>query len=195
MTLKKTAWEIAQLIRKLSDQLSLDLNPSRLFPEKLSFRFRSHQQRCDCGVYLKVQKTRPRILSTLLLGDFEAQETVLQCPCCKRTYHCEQLQSLIPSQGKFGFDVIVKVGQALFLQCRNDLDSQQALLKARNVSISLSEINHLGKKFIVYLALAHKGCQKALKQYMQVQGGYILHLDGTCAHTNSPPCCGKPPKY
>lgn len=62
MTLKKTGWEIAQLIRKLSDQLSLDLNPSRLFPEKLTFRFCSHQERCDCGVYLKVQKTRPRIL-------------------------------------------------------------------------------------------------------------------------------------
>ena len=168
------------MIRKLIDQLSIDLNPSRLFPEKLAFRFRPSQERCDCGTYLKVQKTRSRLLSTLLLGDFDAQETVLQCSCCKKIYCSEQLQSLVPSQGKFGFDIIVKVGSALFLQCRNDLEIRQALYKENNVSISLSEINHLGKKFIVYLALAHQDCQEELKQAMQLQGGYILHLDGTC---------------
>jgi len=168
------------LIRKLIDQLSGDLKPSRLFPETLSFRFRSYQEQCDCKNDLKVQKTRSRILSTLLLGDFNAQETILQCPCCKTTYFSEQLQSLVPAQGKFGFDIIVKVGKALFLQCRNDLDVQQALLEENNVSVSLSEINYLGKKFIAYLALAHHDCQEELKQYMQTQGGYILHLDGTC---------------
>ncbi len=154
------------MIRKLVDQLSLDLNPARLFPEKLSLRFRPHKEWCDCEAYLKVQKTRSRRLSTLLLGDFDAQETVLQCPGCKKTFFSEQLQSLAPSQGKFGFDIMVRVGQELFLHCRNDLDIQQALLKESNVSISLSEINHLGKKFIVYLALAHQDCQEALKQYM-----------------------------
>ena len=168
------------MIRKLIDQLAFDLNPSRLFPEKPSFRFRSYRKQCDCGVRLKVQKTRTRLLSTLHLGDFNAQESVLQCPCCKRTYASEQLQSLVPSQGKFGFDIIVKVGQALFLQCRNDADIQQALFKENNVSISLSEIHYLGKKFIVYLALSHQDCKEELKHHMQVQGGYILHLDGTC---------------
>jgi len=168
------------LIRKLIDQLEFDLNPSRLFPEKLFFRFRSYRTQCDCKTPLKVQKTRTRIISTLHLGDFDAQETILQCPCCKSIYGSEQLQSLVPSQGKFGFDIIVKVGQALFLQCRNDTDIQQALFKENNVSISLSEINHLGKKFIVSLALAHQDCKDELKQYMQLQGGYILHLDGTC---------------
>ena len=168
------------MIRKLIDQLEFDLNPSRLFPEKLFFRFRSYRTQCDCQTPLKVQKTRIRIISTLHLGDIDAQETILQCPCCKSIYGSEQLQSLVPSQGKFGFDILVKVGQALFLQCRNDTDIQQALFKENNVSISLSEINHLGKKFIVYLALAHQDCKDEIKQYMQLQGGYILHLDGTC---------------
>ncbi len=127
-----------------------------------------------------MQKTRPRILSTLHLGNFNAQETIIQCPCCKRTYASEQLQSLVPFQGKFGFDIIVKVGRALFLQCRNDVDIQQVLFKENNVSISLSEINYLSKKFIVYLALSHQDCKEELKHHMQVQGGYILHLDGTC---------------
>ena len=168
------------MIRKLIDQLAFDLSPPRLFPEKLFFSFHPYRDHCDCKTYLKVQKTRPRIVSTLHLGDFDAQETILQCPCCKNTYGSEQLQSLVPSQGKFGFDIIVKVGKALFLQCHNDTDIQQSLLKENNVTISLSEINYLGKKFIVYLALAHQDCKAELKQYMQLKGGYILHLDGTC---------------
>jgi len=175
---------VALLIQKLIDKLLVDLHPSRLFPEKLCFRFRSHLEGCECGTYLKVQKTRSRSVSTLLLGDFNAQETVLQCSCCKRIYGSEQLQSLVPSHCKFGFDIIVKVGKALFLQCRNDLDIQQDLHRNNNVSISLSEINYLGKKFIVYLALAHQDCQEELKQFMQNQGGYILHLDGTCEGGN-----------
>ncbi len=49
-----------------------------------------------------------------------------------------------------------------------------------NIPISVSEIGFLGKRFIVYLLLAHKECQEELKQIMQSKGGYILHMDGTC---------------
>ena len=126
------------MIRNLIDQLEFDLNPSRLFPEKPFFRFRSQRTQCDCQAHLKVQKSRTRIVSTRHIGDFDAQETILQCPDCKKTYGSEQLQSLIPSQGKFGFDIIVHIGQELFLQCRNDTDIQQALLRNNNISISLS---------------------------------------------------------
>lgn len=145
---KKTHWEIAQLIRKLIDQLELDLSPSRLFPEKPFFRFSSQRTQCDCQAHLKVQISRTRIVSTRHIGDFDAQETIIQCPDCKKIYGSEQLQSLIPPQGKFGFNIIVQIGQELFWQCRNDTDIQQALLRENNVSISLSEINNLGKKFI-----------------------------------------------
>jgi len=48
------------------------------------------------------------------------------------------------------------------------------------VPISAREISYLGKKFIVYLALAHRQSRKRLKQAMALRGGYILHLDGTC---------------
>ena len=42
------------------------------------------------------------------------------------------------------------------------------------------EIGFLGKRFIVYLALAQRECRVALKHYMVSKVGYILHLDGTC---------------
>ena len=42
------------------------------------------------------------------------------------------------------------------------------------------DIDHLGRRFIVYLALVHEQSQVKLKQFMDSRGGYILHLDGTC---------------
>ena len=38
----------------------------------------------------------------------------------------------------------------------------------------------LSKRFIVYLALAHRACHDALREHLCAKGGYILHLDATC---------------
>ncbi len=65
------------------------------------------------------------------------------------------------------------------MQCCSE-QAIQSELATKNISISLREISFLGKRFIVYLALAHKQCQAELKQYMNSKGGYILHMDGTC---------------
>ncbi len=86
---------------------------------------------------------------------------------------------MTPQRGQFGFDVIEYIGKALFVQCRNEL-AVQADLAARNIPISTSEIGFLGKRFIVYLALAHRECHAELRHYMASKGGYILHMDATC---------------
>ena len=46
--------------------------------------------------------------------------------------------------------------------------------------ISESEIAFQGKKFVLYLGLLHKSVRRKIKKYMGMNGGYILHLDGTC---------------
>ena len=46
--------------------------------------------------------------------------------------------------------------------------------------ISESEIAFEAKKFVLYLGLLHKAVQGKTKKYMKMNGGYILHLDGTC---------------
>ena len=38
----------------------------------------------------------------------------------------------------------------------------------------------MGRKFIAYLAIAHQQSRHRLKARMAENGGYILHLDGTC---------------
>ncbi len=90
-----------------------------------------------------------------------------------------ELQQLIPAGARYGYDVIVTIGKALFLHCRNSQQIQQEL-KAKNIQISLREIDYLGRRFIVYLTLVHEQSQGKMKQFMGALGGYILHLDGTC---------------
>ena len=46
--------------------------------------------------------------------------------------------------------------------------------------MSKSEVSYLAKKFIVYLSLLHKKVQKKTRAFLSINGGYILHLDGTC---------------
>ena len=134
---------------------------------------------CRCGGDTCVVKTRKKTLATLAIGQFEALETQRHCPRCGEISRSEELCALTPHRGQFGFDVIEYTGRALFVHCRNER-AVQAELAARNIPISTSEIGFLGKRFIVYLALAHRACQAALKEHMATKGGYILHLDATC---------------
>jgi hypothetical protein len=75
--------------------------------------------------------------------------------------------------------VIVHVGYALFVHCRSEREIMNELAE-RNISISDREIGFLGKKFVTYLALAHRQSRQRIRESMAVRGGYILHLDGTC---------------
>ncbi|MCX6922107.1 MAG: transposase, partial [Verrucomicrobia bacterium] len=93
-------------------------------------------------------------------------------------YGAESLRQLVPAGCTFGYDVLVFVGRALFLRQRRAQEIIQEL-QARQIQLSPSEVGYLGKKFVVYLALAHRQSAPRLKQALRAQGGYILHLDGT----------------
>ena len=74
---------------------------------------------------------------------------------------------------------MVFIGESLFHQSRNYQDIRHELQR-KNVRISESEIAYLAKKFVLYLGLLHRSVQRKTKRYMRMNGGYILHLDGTC---------------
>jgi hypothetical protein len=143
--------------------------------------FRPAQTDCpDCRAPLQVYKTQCRTVQTLLLGCYSAHETLLHCERCPNDtlYGAESLSQLVPSGCTFGYDVLVFVGRALFLRQRRAEEIIEEL-QAHQVRLSPSEVGYLGKKFVVYLALAHRQSAPRLKQAMRAQGGYILHLDGT----------------
>jgi hypothetical protein len=180
MTLKKTDHEKIQLLRSRIDRLADGLSACHLFPRRPQLHFYPVEDRCGaCASGLLVHKTVRKSVVTLDVGEFQAVETQKQCKHCQTVYRSEELRALVPHGGKFGFDVIEHVGRALFIDCRTESQIRSELA-ARNVAISGNEISFLGKRFIVYLMLAHRECHEALKHYMGASGGYILHMDGTC---------------
>ena len=167
------------------ERLLNDISPKALFLKTPTFYFKPTQTHCSCNKKkLKVYKTQKRTIATLAIGECCIHETYMICADCKMIYRSKEHEKIVSHQCKFGFDVIVFVGLALFQQHLNDVQIQ-CELKEKNISLSIREIGYLGKKFIIYLALAHKESQEKIKALMQSRGGYILHLDGTC-EGNSP---------
>ncbi len=128
--------------------------------------------------------TAERTVVTLNIGAFCAKETILGCPHCDEMVRSEELQSLVPYRCKFGFDVLVSVGKALFIRFRGVNEIIQDVA-AKNITVSDREISFLGKKFVIYLALAHRESSEHLQNYLNRRGGFILHCDGT-VEGNSP---------
>ena len=67
----------------------------------------------------------------------------------------------------------------LFVRCRSEKDIVEELAR-KNISISDREVSFLGKKFVTYLAVAHREARQRIRSAMDQRGGYILHVDGTC---------------
>ena len=135
---------------------------------------------CSCGKSLCVLKTSTREkVVTLQIGQFKVYEVVKYCPECKTNYRHDDLRYLVPEFCNFGYDIIEYVGRALFLKFRT-IEQIIDELKEKNVTISEREVTFLGKKFIFYLAYAHKDKSPEIKQLLHLIGGYILHFDATC---------------
>lgn len=156
-------------------RLSREILPSVLFPQPPVVRFAPETSACPCGAGLLVQKTRRKQVFTMI-GPFIAHETLAQCPACSRTFHSDTLLRLIASRSNVAYDVLVFVGQALFRRHRCSKEVRAELI-ARNVRLSLSEIDYLGRKFVTLLALAHQRAKPRIRRAMEIAGGYVLHLD------------------
>lgn len=159
------------------DKIVEGVSARKLFPELPTIHF--YPQEESCWGNLKVVKTREKKVVTLDIGAFMAKETILQSPEDQSIHTCQELKALTPYRCTFGYDVIVYVGYALFVHCRSEQEIIKELAE-RNISISDREIGFLGKKFVTYLAMAHRESRQRMRRAMALRGGYILHLDGTC---------------
>jgi hypothetical protein len=160
------------------EKLALENSAAALFTEGIVLPFGPARTQCpDCQVALQVHKTQEKTVHTLHLGRFTAHETLLACGRCPNDtiYASEQLSRLVPSGCTFGYDVLVFVGKALFVRDRRTEEIIEEL-QARGVRLSPSEVGYLGKKFVVYLALAHRQSAPGLKQAMQRPKGVTFFI-------------------
>jgi len=151
--------------------------PGILFQRPLVIRFRPDQNICQCGTVLVVLKTRCKKVKSMT-GPFKAHETLLTCPKCDRVFTSQSLRRLVARHCNVAWNVVVFVGQSLF-QHHRTTEQVRRDLQTRHVTLSPSEIEYLGRKFITYLALGHRQATPQIEQTMRQNGGYILHLDAT----------------
>jgi len=181
-----------KLLKRYVGNITTGISSGTLFPEKPEICFYPEVESCTstgCESKLFVQKTWTKTIVTMEIGAFQAKEVVLQCPDDETVYTSSQLRSLAPSRCTYGFDVIVHVGTSLFVHCLNEQQIASDLAK-KNIFISEREIGYLGRKFVIYLALAHRQSREQLVQLMAKKGGYILHVDGTCEGNSPHLFCG-----
>lgn len=167
---------LSEIIKNLTNNLKL----GKLFSITPTLTFRPESGTCPrCGARGEVLKTKTKPVATLAIGRFFAREFRYSCSRCRLVFGSEELKRLVPERCNIGYDVLVYVGEAFFLDSR---DNEQIVesLREKNVNICRSEVSYLAKKFIVYLALLHKKVQRETRAFLSMNGGYILHLDGTC---------------
>lgn len=167
-----------KLLKVVKEQLIDGLLATSLFAKSPTVKVTPVEKHC-CGRPLAVLKTKRKTITSLNIGKFHVHETIKYCACCQQHFAPAELSELAPQYGNFGFDVIEYIGKSLFLEYRSEIEVVEQL-RVQNVVISEREVAFLGKKFVIYLALAHKGKAPEIKSWIDENGGYILHFDGTC---------------
>jgi hypothetical protein len=133
----------------------------------------------ECCTALNIQKTKSRKGIFLDFGEVWFKQKFKYCVHCESVFNSEELSSLVPEYANFGFDIIEFIGRELFIKNQTESTIVEHL-KTRNVEISPNEVSFLGKKFILYLAQAHKEKEPEIKRLINLGGGYFIHLDSTC---------------
>ena len=123
-------------------------------------------------------KTRTRKVITLPIGQWIARATIWWDPTAEQVYPSAHLRRLVAPGCNYGYDILVYVGRALFVEAQ-PVRQIIAQLAQRHVHLGASTVTELGRRFVGLLALAHRRCAGRLQRAMSLQGGYILHLEAT----------------
>ena len=142
-----------------------------------------------CSGRMLVQKTVPRIGRTVAHGCFEAQETVHVCAAechwpsgARVTQRAASLSEALVPRANFGYDVMVLVGRERFLGHRQREEIQATLRTEYGIPISTGEVSTLTRRFVGYLARLHRARAPQLRQALESDGGWPMHIDATGEH-------------
>ena len=142
--------------------------------------FVAERRHCPhCGQALSPQKSKTRLLLTLAGGALLAREIRKHCRACqpRPVAVSRQLAGLVPPGQRYGYDLIVRVGLARYLDHlqREEIRSE---LARQGLLLSSGSISALCDRFLTALEALHWKCAPALRAAMP--HGYPLHIDATC---------------
>ena len=135
---------------------------------------------CECGGKLREQWLETRRPHGILLGEPLLVHHIKQCPDCRRVYRCERLGEIVPAYGNYTFDLIVAVGWARHLEQKQNKEIQREVQNRFRLWVPCTTISHLANTFLDCLAAVHYDGAARVSALINRDGGYALHLDGTC---------------
>ncbi len=133
-----------------------------------------------CDGALKIYKNRARQVITMKAGAFQAIETLKQCaedPAHPIMGSNALIQLVAPRQ-RFGYDLVVEVGCARYLEKKQRTEIQADLYERRGIELSSGSISHLCDRFLIHLEALHLARAPQLRAILA--SGYPLHFDATC---------------
>jgi len=125
------------------------------------------------GYPLHVLNAKTRTIKAIGIGTFKAHHTIFYCPQHPElgSWKSTDILKIVPPDSNVSYSVIIE---------RQVPEIQLMLLERHSIAISTSEIERLINRFIFYLAAVHQENNNLIKEYIKMQGGYILHIDATC---------------
>jgi len=147
------------------------------------FIFSWEQEGClKCHAPLHVRATRRRTIHSIRYGTFAAVEREGYCPRHRQLQPARsaELARLVAPGARHAYDLLVRVGLARFVGCREDEQIRAEICRESGVVLGRSTVSYLARKFVAYFQAVHQESVPALRGAMAARGGYILHIDGTC---------------
>jgi hypothetical protein len=146
--------------------------------------FAAEAEQCpSCEAAMAVCKSRTRTVVSLAHGAFEAREILKQCAgdsACAGVVGSDALRRVVPPHQRYGYDLMVHVGMARYLEYRQRDEIRAELREGHGIEISAGTVSNLCDRFLTGMERLHLLRVPALRAAMD--GGYPLHLDATCEH-------------
>ncbi len=142
-----------------------------------------------CGLELRCYKTKFKDVIDVNLGRFEAREILKVCTKHKymvidskkhvSSFGSSELARLVASGSRHSYDLMVNVGLWRFQKCRQIREIEEELIDEYGLHIPRSQISALAERFLLYVRCVHEQSVDLLRQEMENQGGWVLHIDSS----------------
>lgn len=167
----------AQLIRQFGGRLP----EACQLPDGYTLEFVSPDDMCPlCRQALRRTRTSIHQPVGLMLGRPRVRCVEKGCVHCGWTDSFDGYRQLVPPGGNYAFDLMVEVGLARLLDLQQDTEIRDQLQQRWGLTLPLSAIGLLTDSFLDGLAAAHRAHLPALRRQLEQDGGFAMHLDGTC---------------